>query len=221
VARLLRLLLGSGLVAGSLALLFAGPLRHLIEPPPVEGLNARLSPDGRLLGHFPYPEVPESELVTLQPDIRLRPEAGEALLKMKRAAAAEGIDLAILSAHRSLALQKQLFFDVKAERNQTSLERARVSAPPGFSEHSTGFAVDLGDATRPHTHLSQSFDTTAAFRWLKANAPRYHFQLSFPRSNPQGVSYEPWHWRYEGSTEALRLFEPAQRLSAGSVPSGS
>jgi D-alanyl-D-alanine carboxypeptidase len=204
-------------MAASLALLFSGPLRPLLQAPPVEGLNARLSADGRLLGHFPYPEVPESKLVSLLPGIRLRQDAGTALLSMKRAAAAEGIELAVLSAHRSVALQKKLFFEVKSERNQSSRERARVSAPPGFSEHSTGYAVDLGDATLPHTHLSASFDTTPAFRWLKQNAARYHFQLSFPRNNAQGVSYEPWHWRFEGSTEALRLFEPAQRLAAGTA----
>jgi D-alanyl-D-alanine carboxypeptidase len=189
--RTLRLLIGSALVAGALAWLFSGPLRHVLEAPPVEGLNARLSADGRLLGHFPYPEVPENKLVAVMPGIRLRPDAGAALLTMQRDAAAEGIELAVLSGHRSVALQKQLFFEVKAERNQSSRERARVSAPPGFSEHSTGYAVDLGDATLPHTHLSASFDTTPAFGWLKRNAARYHFQLSFPRGNAQGVSYEP------------------------------
>lgn len=214
----MRLLLGSALVAAALAWLFSGPLRHVLEAPPVEGLNARLSADGRLLGHFPYPEVPAARLVAVMPGIRLRPDAGAALLAMQRAAAAEGIELAVLSGHRSVALQKQVFFEVMSERNQSSRERARVSAPPGFSEHSTGFAVDLGDATLPHTHLSASFDTTPAFRWLKQNAARYHFQLSFPRANAQGVSYEPWHWRFEGTTEALRLFEPAQRLAGGSVP---
>ena len=220
--RTLRLLIGSALVATALALLFSGPLRPLLQAPPVEGLNARLSADGRLLGHFPYPEVPESKLVSLMPGIRLRQDAAAALLAMKRAAAAEGIELAVLSAHRSVALQKQLFFEVKSERNQSALERARVSAPPGFSEHSTGYAVDLGDATLPHTHLSAAFDSTPAFGWLKRNAARYHFHLSFPRGNAQGVNYEPWHWRFEGSSEALRLFEPAQRVASGRAlsPSG-
>jgi D-alanyl-D-alanine carboxypeptidase len=88
-----------------------------------------------------------------------------------------------------------------------------VSAPPGFSEHSTGYAVDLGDGSEPATNLAPSFDQTAAFAWLQAHGARYHFTLSFPRDNPQGVSYEPWHWRFEGSAEALKVFEPAQRLS--------
>ena len=90
---------------------------------------------------------------------------------------------------------------------------SRVSAPPGFSEHSTGYAVDLGDGRNPATNLSPSFDTTAAFHWLRANANRFHFALSFPEGNRQGVSYEPWHWRFEGTAEALRTFESALRLA--------
>ena len=102
---------------------------------------------------------------------------------------------------------------MKSARNQTASERAKVSAPPGYSEHSTGLAVDLGDGDDPGTNLSQSFESTAAFRWLQDHAAAYHFTLSFPIGNIQGVSYEPWHWRFEGSSDALRLFEPARRLA--------
>ena len=104
---------------------------------------------------------------------------------------------------------------MKSERNQTAMERAKVSAPPGYSEHSTGYAVDLGDGDDPATNLSESFEQTRAFRWLQDHAASYHFTLSFPALNPQGVSYEPWHWRFEGSADALRLFEPARRLATG------
>lgn len=213
LGRLLRLLVVSGLATGLVLLLMAGPLRRWQTPPPVAGLKARLSADGRLLGHFPYPEVPAGQLVAISSGLRLQRDAAQALLAMQRAAAADGVNLVVLSAFRSLSLQRQLFFDVKAERNQSARDRALVSAPPGFSEHSTGLAVDLGDARLPGTNVSTSFDRTPAYRWLAAHAQRFHFQLSFPAGNAQGVSYEPWHWRFEGSTEALRLFEPAQRLA--------
>jgi len=211
-----RGLLGAGvLLAGVAALwiVFPQPLRRLLAPPPVQGLNARPGLDGRLLGHFPYAEVPASELVAIAPGVQLQVDAAEALQAMQRAATADGVDLRVLSAFRSIALQKHLFFDVKSERNQSAQERAMVSAPPGYSEHSTGYAVDLGDGREPGTNLSRSFETTAAYGWLRANANRFHFHLSFPDGNPQGVSYEPWHWRFEGSAAALRTFEAAQRLS--------
>jgi D-alanyl-D-alanine carboxypeptidase len=169
--------------------------------------------DGRLLGHFPYRELPRSELIAVAPGLELQREAARALLAMQEAARADGVALVVLSGFRSIDLQKRLFFEVKSARNQTALERARVSAPPGYSEHSTGYAVDLADGAAPSSDLSTDFDQTAAFAWLQNNARRFHFTLSFPQGNAQGVNYEPWHWRYEGSAQALRTFEPAQRLS--------
>ena len=203
---------GVVLAGAALVVVFPQPLRRLLAPPPVQGLQARVGMDGRLLGHFPYGEAPENALVSIAPGVQLHRDAALALERLLDAAAADGIDLRVLSAFRSIDLQKQIFFEVKSARNQSALERAQVSAPPGFSEHSTGFAVDLGDGRAPATNLSEGFETTPAFAWLQAHANRYHFTLSFPVGNPQGVSYEPWHWRFEGTAEALKTFEAAQRL---------
>lgn len=208
------LLVGAAGSAAVAAALLLSPLRLRLAPAPMAGLDVRPASDGRLLGHFPYPEAPADTLTPIAPGLALRTEAARSLQAMQRDAAAAGVDLRVLSAFRSLALQKQLFFAVKADRNQDARTRARVSAPPGFSEHSTGYAVDLGDGRLPATNLSESFEQSPAFRWLLTHANRYHFTLSFPRANRQGVNYEPWHWRYEGSTEALRLFETAQRFAA-------
>lgn len=202
----------SGLVA-ALGLAFPDILRLWLTPPPVPGLDARTGVDGRLLGHFPYQEASAADLVEVAPGQALHRDAARALLAMQRAAAADGVDLEVLSAFRPAELQEELFFAIKSERNQSALERAQVSAPPGFSEHSTGYAVDLGDARSPQSHLSVRFERTDAFAWLQANAARHHFILSFPSGNAQGVSYEPWHWRFEGTAAALQLFEPAHRLS--------
>ena len=200
------------LASAALVVVFPQPLRRLLAPPPVEGLSARVGIDGRLLGHFPYREAQPAALVSIAPGVQLHRDAALALDRLLAAAAADGIDLRVLSAYRSIDLQKQIFFEVKSERNQSALERAQVSEPPGFSEHSTGYAVDLGDGRAPGTNLSERFESTPAFAWLQANANRYHYTLSFPAGNPQGVSYEPWHWRFEGTAEALQTFEAAQRL---------
>ena len=84
--------------------------------------------------------------------------------------------------------------------------RAEVSAPPGFSEHHTGYAVDIGDADVPDANLSVAFEETAAFEWLEVNGPRYGFELSFEEGNEQGVQYEPWHWRFIGDSDSLQTF---------------
>ncbi|MFL0733752.1 MAG: D-alanyl-D-alanine carboxypeptidase family protein [Prochlorococcus sp.] len=186
----------------------------LMVPAPVEGIQARPAADGRLLGHFEYPEASAQKLITIQPGLELHQDAAEALMAMRAAAFADGIDLSLLSGFRSHDLQKWIFFEVKSDRNQTAAERAKVSAPPGYSEHSTGYAVDIGDAAVPEADLSVSFESTRAFRWLEDNAARYHFVLSFPPDNQQGVTYEPWHWRFEGSASALQLFEAARQFPA-------
>jgi D-alanyl-D-alanine carboxypeptidase len=208
-------LLGAGLI-GFLVLasgVLLSPSGRRLWQSPAPGLVSAPGPDGRLLGHIPYPESPAAELVAHAPGQLVHREVAPDLRAMLEAARADGIDLVVLSAFRSEAMQKDLFFAVKSERNQSALERAKVSAPPGYSEHSTGFALDLGDASAPASHLSESFEATPAFAWLHRHAARFHFQLSFPRNNGQGVSYEPWHWRFEGSAAALRTFEAAHRLA--------
>ena len=161
-----------------------------------------------LLGHLPYEKAPESELVAIDGNesLKMRPAAAKKFEQMQAAAKSDGIYLVLLSAFRDLQAQDQLFFGVKEQRSQNATKRAEVSAPPGYSEHHTGYAIDMGDGNAPATHLEVEFADTAAFRWLQQNALRYSFELSFPPNNQQGVSYEPWHWRYVGDRDSLETF---------------
>jgi D-alanyl-D-alanine carboxypeptidase len=167
-----------------------------------------------VLGHLPYPVSPASELVGVTPDgqIRLRKAAARKFIQMQADARANGIILVPISGFRSVAEQEALFFKVKEQRNQNPTKRAEVSAPPGYSEHHTGYAIDIGDGKTPATNLSRSFENTTAFKWLKNSANRYSFELSFPPNNSQGVSYEPWHWRYVGDINSLETFYKARNL---------
>jgi zinc D-Ala-D-Ala carboxypeptidase len=167
-----------------------------------------------VLGHLPYQEAPESELKPITPDgrIRMRQAAAEDFLQMQASAREAGVILTSISGFRSVQEQNRLFFEIKQQRNQEARKRAEVSAPPGYSEHHTGYAIDIGDGRSPGTNLSVSFEKTAAFQWLQNNANRYSFELSFPLNNPQGVSYEPWHWRYVGDRDSLETFYKAREL---------
>jgi D-alanyl-D-alanine carboxypeptidase len=162
----------------------------------------------QLLGHFAYEEASADKLVSATADgrIKLRPSANEKYQQMWDAARRDGINLALLSGFRSIEEQEYLFFEVKEQRAQDTTKRAEVSAPPHHSEHHTGYAIDLGDGNVPGANLSESFEDTAAFRWLQNNAARYSFELSFPRNNPQGIAYEPWHWRFVGDQDSLETF---------------
>lgn len=124
----------------------------------------------------------------------LVPAAAEAWMHMKGAATADGISLFIVSAFRSVDRQAQIIRR-KLSAGQALEDILCVSAPPGFSEHHTGRAVDVGTAGSPN--LDDAFEGTAAFSWLKQHAERFGFKLSYPAGNPHGYQYEPWHWRYD------------------------
>lgn len=177
-----------------------------------------------VLGHLAYEEAPPGDLQPIVADgsIKLRTAAANQLLAMLDDARASGVSILAISGYRSFEDQEYLFFEVKAERGQTARTRAEVSAPPGYSEHHTGYAVDLVDGTRPETDLRESFESTAAFQWLERNAARYGFELSFPRDNEQGISYEPWHWRYVGDPHSLETFYKQRTpVEENSAPSAS
>ena len=198
-----------------LFLLFSiGALRLIrnIELEPISKIN--LQSEGkqnyRVLGHLPYKEITSNKLVLIEPNIEVHVDMRDSLLNMREEARKDGIYLVFLSGYRSINLQKDIFYSLKSVRNQEAAERARVSAPPGYSEHSTGFAIDFGDATQRETDFEREFENTNAFKWLRNNAARFHFKLSFEKDNKY-IDYEPWHWRYEGSIEALKVFETSNR----------
>jgi len=183
-----------------------------IELDPLKNLKFQVerNHDGRILGHLPYNETPKEKLVLIEPNIEVHIDMRDSLIKMREEAKKDGIYLVFLSGYRSINLQNDIFYSLKSIRNQVAAERARVSAPPGYSEHSTGFAIDIGDATQRETDFETEFENTDAFRWLIKNAAKFHFKLSFNKNNKY-IDYEPWHWRYEGSIEALKVFETSNR----------
>jgi LAS superfamily LD-carboxypeptidase LdcB len=136
-------------------------------------------------------------------------EAAWAFARMREAAIKAGVRLLLISGFRDRTRQARIF--AKQIARKGSLGAAlQLVAPPGFSEHHTGYAMDLGDALYPKTHLETTFENTPAFRWLSRSAARFGFELSYPPGNAVGVSYEPWHWRYVGSKKGKTLFSAAK-----------
>jgi D-alanyl-D-alanine carboxypeptidase len=124
-------------------------------------------------------------------DKLLTPAAARAWLSMRDAAARDGVTLLLVSAFRSAEFQAALLRARLAKGE--SIERAlQVNAPPGYSEHHTGRAIDIG--TPGCGGLDEAFENTAAYAWLEREAKSYGFTMSYPRNNAQGYLYEPWHW---------------------------
>jgi D-alanyl-D-alanine carboxypeptidase len=126
---------------------------------------------------------------------RLIPAAAAAWHAMVAAAANDGIELQLVSAFRTIAYQEGILRR-KRDQGRAIEEILRVSAAPGYSEHHSGRAVDLTTPGCPV--LEEPFEDTEAFAWLCRRAGEFGFRLSYPRGNPHGVNYEPWHWAWRG-----------------------
>lgn len=117
--------------------------------------------------------------------------AAVAWQRLRDAAAADGVTLFLVSAYRSIARQHEIVA-AKLARGQNINDILQVSAAPGFSEHHSGRAIDIGTPGSPV--LEQAFENTPAFAWLLAHAAEFGYTLSYPPGNASGYLYEPWHW---------------------------
>ena len=167
--------------------------------------------DGRMLGHLPYAEVARSDLVPAlpwfaigQPCIIHRDAAPDLARMLAAAAFAPGVGRSLrgVSCFRTVARQRAVFCrGARAGVCGNPVLRARSVGPPGYSEHATGYAIDFG--IRPSAgcaDVDACIATTQTGRWLLAHAAEYGFELSFPAGNAQGVTWEPWHWRWVGAS---------------------
>jgi zinc D-Ala-D-Ala carboxypeptidase len=168
----------------------------------VEAMLRELAIPATLIVERALPMVYEpQELVVAEtaPEERehlLVPLAATAWREMSAAARADGITLQIVSAFRGIERQGEII------RRKLALgisldQILAVSAPPGYSEHHSGCAVDLNTPGSPP--LEPTFEDTDAFRWLAGRAALFGFRLSFPRGNQFGYAYEPWHWCFHGT----------------------
>ncbi len=142
---------------------------------------------------------------------QLRSEAAGALVQMLEAASAAGYETRVRSSYRSYTNQQSTF---QYWVNTLGEEQARrVSAEPGHSEHQMGTAVDLSSASVGYD-LVESFGESAEGQWLVANSYRFGLGLSYPagKEDVTGYAYEPWHFRYVGSSAAQAWFNSGLTL---------
>jgi D-alanyl-D-alanine carboxypeptidase len=165
----------------------------------IEGLLASLQLPESLIARRALELQPEAEALVIAEigdngrEHRLVPEAADAWRAMRAAARADGIELRIVSAFRGVDRQVEIVRD-KLARGQTPEQVLEVSAPPGYSEHHTGRAVDVASGTAKP--LEEVFEQTDAYRWLLERGGEFSFFLSYPRGNAAGYAFEPWHWCY-------------------------
>jgi len=144
-------------------------------------------------------------------DHLLVPAAANAWRNLRNAALAEGVSLFIVSAFRSINRQAEIVRR-KLETGASIEEILTVSAPPGFSEHHTGRAVDI--STPGSLALQVEFEQTPAFAWLGARAAEFGYYLTYPVGNRFGYQYEPWHWCFNDAQPIIQAGRLAAPLSS-------
>ncbi|CAN5858087.1 hypothetical protein BH23ACT5_BH23ACT5_11180 [soil metagenome] len=116
-----------------------------------------------------------------------------------------GHSISIISAFRGISTQRTVFLRRSNSFSDNAIDaRLRWAAPPGYSKHHTGYAIDIARGGGS----AFGFGSTAAFRWLaadnNANAKRFGFIPSYPPdASRQGPDPEPWEWTYVG-VDAIR-----------------
>ncbi|WP_456473255.1 M15 family metallopeptidase, partial [Desulfolithobacter sp.] len=119
--------------------------------------------------------------------IYLAKTARDALVTMAEAARKDDVLLTIDSGYRSTWYQKKIFARQLA-KGKTFAEIARFVAPPGYSEHRLGKAVDFSPS-------NWRFADTPQYQWLRQHAAFFGFTETYSKNNPRHP-WEPWHWRF-------------------------
>lgn len=135
----------------------------------------------------------------------LRNDAGNALAEMFTAAATDGINLTMLSGYRSYQTQVAAY-NSWVLRLGSVAEADTVSARPGYSEHQTGLAVDIGVASGLCS-FSYCFHELPAASWVQKNAHKYGYIVRYELGyrDVTGFKAEPWHLRYIGVDNSMAM----------------
>lgn len=125
------------------------------------------------------------------------------LRAMFNAASVSGVPLSLTSSYRSYSDQVATYTNWVKVNGSNSMADT-VSARPGYSEHQTGFAVDLSTAAGCSL---ECFAGSAQYQWLKTYAVNYGFIERYPAGleSVTGYSPEAWHWRFVGTDTAQEM----------------
>src|SRR5690606_22859144 len=125
--------------------------------------------------------------------ISLSKETGLAFSKMMEAAKQDGlVHFSLNSGYRGFEEQAKLYKQMGAA----------YALPPGYSEHNTGLAIDVGSTLMKMEHAPEG-------KWMAENAWEYGFILRYPKDKTAitGIEYEPWHFRYVGLPHSIIMKE--------------
>ena len=145
---------------------------------------------------------------------RVRSIIGSDLRAMARAASAAGAPIRLVSAYRSYAQQAATFQHWVSVGGYS--QALLTSARAGHSEHQLGTTIDATSKGGAAPWSYADWAATKAGAWMKKQAWKYGFVMSYPKGMTAVTcySYEPWHYRYVGKPIAAALRSSGMTLRA-------
>jgi D-alanyl-D-alanine carboxypeptidase len=107
-------------------------------------------------------------------------------------------NIVVLSGYRSKEKQQELY---DADLAETGLDYSELVAKAGYSEHQTGWCVDLS------LYDGSDYDGTGVYSWIDEHCYEYGFVLRYSDSKTDitSIQAEPWHYRYVGQPHAYYM----------------
>ena len=128
-------------------------------------------------------------------EIYILAEAHDPLLRMLEQARFDGVDLKVESAYRSMGYQTRIFVRM-LNKGRTFDDIVRYVAPPGYSQHMLGTAMDFYPS-------NWEFAETEQYRWLQENGLKFGFAETYSKNNRYRMPWEAWHWNYIGEPDIV------------------
>lgn len=139
-------------------------------------------------------------------------DAREAFDELNAAAALDGFKFDAFSTYRSYDRQVELYEAYVKRDGKKAADT--YSARPGYSEHQTGLAFDIGEVGNTAAYADNKFAKTAAGKWIAKNAHKFGFIMRYPKGKDDvtGYMYESWHFRYVGKKIATEIYNNDETL---------
>ncbi len=111
-------------------------------------------------------------------------------------------EIVIVSGWRSISEQHDIFSSSIIEKGLEFTQK--YVAFPGYSEHQSGLAIDLGLKQSDIDYIRPSFPYSGSCKIFKDKASHYGFIERYPKDKEEitKIAWEPWHFRYVGCPHA-------------------
>ena len=133
--------------------------------------------------------------------MQLRKDALDSYIEMSNACEKDGLNIIINSAYRSYDDQVDIQEYYRKWYGDSYVEK--YVAKPGFSEHQTGLAIDIGSRS------TNVFANSKEYKWMLDNSYKYGYIIRYEKKYEHMTLFraEPWHYRYVGKKIAKEIHD--------------